>query len=107
MPSVTDIITTMLDKQTDYRLLSAMVHGHSWALQPLSFGKMGETQEIFDGVQGKLVEKNLDFSSIAFLSIEAVTSLSTFILMKFKLFGWDARLIALAVNKAIMQIKGS
>lgn len=57
MPFVTDIITDMFDKESNYRLLSAMVHGHSWAIQPLSFGKMGESQEIFIGVQGKPIEK--------------------------------------------------
>lgn len=105
MPFVTDIVTEMFDKETNYRLLSAMVHGHSWAIQPLSFGQMGEQQEIFVGVQGKSFEKYLDYSSVVFLCIETVSSLSKPILMKFKLFGWDAKPIALVINQALKQIK--
>jgi hypothetical protein len=105
MPSVTKIIEEMFDKETNYRLLSAMVHGHSWAVQPLSFGQMGDQQEIFVGIQGKVVEKHLDYSSVVFLCVEAVSSLSKPILMKIKLFGWDAKPMALVINQAIKQIK--
>jgi len=37
MPAATDLVSDYLDSQGAYRLLSAMVHGHSWAHQQLAF----------------------------------------------------------------------
>jgi hypothetical protein len=99
MPPETEIISSMLDSEANYRLLSAMVHGHSWALQPLSFSKVGETREIFTNIQGKSVEKHLDYSHVGSLCMISITSLSHAILMKFKLFGWNARPMAIAIDK--------
>ena len=107
MPSITQVVTEVVDKQVNYRLLSAMVHGHAWALQPLSFGKIGESQDIFDGVKGKYAEKYVDFTAIAFLCVETITGLSRPILMKFKLFGWDLQPMILARNGAMNEIKVS
>jgi hypothetical protein len=105
MPSVTQIIIDMLSKEEDYRLLSAIVHGHTWAIQAFALTGIEGEQEIFPGVKGKYFEKHLDYSHINFLCIEAITSLSHAILAKFKLYGLDMRPLIVAYNKAISQIK--
>lgn len=99
MPTITDIVTQTFDKAQNYRMLSAMIHGHSWALQSLGFTMALENQEIFKGVKGAYLEKNLSLSSVGYLCIEAVTSLSSAMLMKFRLFGWNAKPIALIINR--------
>ena len=99
MPTITDIVTQTFDKEQNYRMLSAMIHGHSWALRSLGFTMALENQEIFKGVKGAYLEKNLSLSSVGYLCIEAVTSLSSAILMKFRLFGWDARPMAIMINR--------
>jgi hypothetical protein len=72
MPSVTQLITGILKKEENYRLLSAMVHGHHWALQSLSFSYDGKDQEIFPGIKGGYLEKHLDYSLINYLCVEAL-----------------------------------
>jgi hypothetical protein len=72
MPSVTQIIIDILSKEEDYRLLSAIVHGHTWAIQALALTGIEGEQEIFPGVKGKYFEKHLDYSHINFLCIEAI-----------------------------------
>jgi len=37
MPSMTDVIARTLDQEATYRILSAMAHGHTWALVRLGF----------------------------------------------------------------------
>ena len=36
-PKMTDLIGSVLDEESSYRLLSAFTHAHSWAIQQLSF----------------------------------------------------------------------
>jgi len=105
MPSITDIVTKTFEKEQNYRMLSAMIHGHTWALQSLSFTMALENQEIFKGVKGAYLEKNLSLSSVGYLCIEAVNSLSSAILMKFRLFGWDARPMAIIIDKTQKELE--
>jgi hypothetical protein len=104
MPSITKIVNDVFQKEVDYRMLSAVVHGHLWALQVFSLKVVKKNQEIYPGVKGGYLEKNLEYSHISFLCVEAVTSLSQAALMKFKLFGFDIKQMASAYHDAIKQI---
>ena len=42
MPSATDVIKQMLDEEEMYRLLSAVTHGHNWAIRGLVFSPVLE-----------------------------------------------------------------
>ncbi len=105
MPSITDIVIKMLNKEQDYRLLSAMVHAHYWALQNFGFIKTYHDQMIFENVKGGYLEKHLSSDSIFFLCANCITSLFQALLMNFNLFGWDAKPLAIVVNSAIKKIK--
>lgn len=107
MPFETDVIIDMLDKEVDYRLLSAMVHGHTWAIQPLSFGKIADQQETSNLSGSIAVVKNISPVIVRFLCSQTLISLSAPILMKFKLFGWDSKQMEKAFMKAILEIKAS
>ena len=67
MPSVTEIVIRMLNKEQDYRLLSAMVHAHPWALQLYGFIKTDQDQMIFGNVKGAYFEKHISADSIFFM----------------------------------------
>ncbi len=99
MPTNTEIITSVLNKEQEYRLLSAMVHGRNWAIQSLGFEIMKNDQMIFKGVKGVHAEKHLSQSSVNYLCTSAFTSLASAILMKFKLYGWNARQIAILIKR--------
>lgn len=105
MPSTTQIVTKMLNKEQDYRLMSAMVHAHPWALQLYGFVKTHQNQMVFDNVKGTYLEKHLSVDSIFFLCIESVTSLFQALLMNFNLFGWDARPLAIVADNAVKKIQ--
>jgi hypothetical protein len=99
MPTNTEIITDILNKEQEYRLLSAMVHGRNWAIQSLGFEIIKSDQMIFDGVKGGHLEKHLNPSNVNYLCTTVFTSLASVTLTKFKLYGWNARPIAILIKK--------
>lgn len=98
MPTNTEIIGTVLNREQEYRLLSAMVHGRNWAIQSLGFEIIQKDQMIFDGVKGGYLEKHINHSSVNYLCISVLNSLASSILMKFKLYGWKTRSIAFLIK---------
>ena len=42
MPSATEVVKLMLDEEEMYRLLSAVTHGHDWAIRGLGFSPVLE-----------------------------------------------------------------
>jgi hypothetical protein len=105
MPSITDIVIKMLNKEQNYRLLSGMVHAHHWALQHFGFIKTHEDQMVFENVKGVYFEKHISAENIFFLCTDSVTSLFQALLMNFKLFGYDAKPLAIAADNAIKKIQ--
>ena len=81
MPSVTDLISSQLNLEAEYRLFSSIAHAHLWALQTLSFQKAD--------VPGKLMlEKNLSVESIQYIGATLFRISSAPLFEKCKLFGW-------------------
>lgn len=105
MPSITKLVTTMLNKEQEYRLLSAMTHAHPWALQHFGFIKTQDNQIIFENVKGSHFEKHLSPESILFLCVDSINNLFSSLLMNFNLFGWDPKPLATAADNAIKKIK--
>jgi hypothetical protein len=81
MPSVTEVIKIALDEEATYRLLSAMIHAHHWAIQQLSFRQIDEGATT-------LVEKNLRPESVAFLCVKVAHAFANPLRLKLQLFGW-------------------
>ena len=105
MPSVTQVVIEMLNKEQNYRLLSGMVHAHPWALQHFGFTQTYSDQMIFENVKGAYFEKHISLDSINFLCAETIQCVFEALCMNFKLFGWDLKPIAVATKSAIDQIQ--
>lgn len=80
MPSITNLTKTMLNKEFDYRLLSAVTHAHHFALAQTSFAKY---QDDADDPEVVLYEKSLDPRFLLYLCkittevfINAITDLT-------------------------------
>jgi hypothetical protein len=63
MPSITNLAKNILNKEHEYRLLSAVTHAHSFALIQTSFAKYGDSED----VEIVLYEKSLDPRFILYL----------------------------------------
>ena len=73
MPSMTELIAQNLDQEAAYRLLSAMAHGHHWALIKLGFRETDEQATLRDtsGVGRAFrhaLEKNLSPTNVLYLA---------------------------------------
>ena len=91
MPSVTTLIHSVLDEEPLYRLLSAVAHGHTWALQQLSFQRAPEF-DIASPISGRNlsgVTKGTSGSAFALLLLVAAQSFGRAVWLQAAYFGWD------------------
>lgn len=92
MPGSTEIIRDTMDKESTYRLLSAIIHGHQWALHHLSFRTVNSEDLAFDKnvtFVGPVIEKYLSVDAKSFLCQEVFICLARPIWYKYELFGWN------------------
>lgn len=94
MPPVTNIVKTALDEEANYRVFSAAIHGHSWALQQLSFRRVLDVdvhsaEKATDERNRPILEKHLEPMLVAFLCLTASNVFAKTIWSKCQLFGWN------------------
>lgn len=90
MPLATEIIKTTLNEEALYRLLSAVAHGHTWAVQQLSFVR-AEVSEIDNSGSVRLipVEKSASSTSLSYLVVSAAKTFARLVWYQSLYFGWD------------------
>ena len=98
MPSATEVIKLMLDEEVMYRILSAVAHGHNWAIRWLSFkpAPEGALRPDVGGVPATMFEKTVDIDRLALLGLTAAKAFAKPVLYECRYFAWDEeRFIAL------------
>ena len=93
MPESTHLVQKMLDKGDAYRILSAVVHGHSWAIQQLGF-----TVELtppgrltIDSIYVARMRKTLKLKVVAWLALTAAEAFCIPVWQQFIYEGWDKK----------------
>lgn len=81
LPSTTQLVASELDAEPEYRLLSAMLHGHHWATQQLSFVRAVDREQFF-------LEKSISPIAILYLAQRAVLFFAAPVRRKFDVYGW-------------------
>jgi hypothetical protein len=89
MPTITELIKTTLNREADYRLLSAVAHGHHWATHQTSF-RVVEVEDSEGQVQKRL-EKYVHPNFVLFIANIAVTSFSQVIWHLWQVHGWNMK----------------
>jgi len=90
MPKATDVIKLMLDDEALYKLLSAVAHGHSWAILNLSFrDTAGQLIGPHSGLPLNILEIIAPIHYIESLGLIAVQALARAHWNKCRYFGWD------------------
>ena len=89
MPSRTNLIRDVLNKESLYRRTSAMAHGQNWAIMAFSFKPTNNKN---------VLEKSLSPRSVIDLSVEAVYCFSFALWRKALLFGWDQEKLIFAFD---------
>lgn len=87
MPSYTEIIREQTKNEPLYRIFSALIHGHSWALTQTCFSQIQRDDRV-------ILEKKLHPSSICYLSMIITNTIFKPMISKAIYFGWDIKAIA-------------
>jgi len=93
MPSITDLAATVLNREEEYRLFSAVAHAHFWALNQLSLYACDPPVDAEKGTRNFVhgsgyLEKHLSATSTMFVVSEVLDYLSRIVWARFALFGW-------------------
>ena len=90
MPKATDIIRIMLDQEKHYRLLSAVAHGHQWAVIQLTLSPTADQSKVaFENVSTTRFEKVVKPEGIAVLGLRAFRAISRSLWNQAEYFGWN------------------
>jgi hypothetical protein len=81
----------MLDEGVSYRLLSAVAHGHFWALLQIGYKPLSgdSTGQSVGGVKVGLFEKAVDPMKLTYLGNKAARALAIPVWYQCRYFGWD------------------
>jgi hypothetical protein len=86
MPSVTEL-TSSISEEATYRVLSAVAHGHQWALQQVSF-EITDNPSDATGTT-RALRKQLRPEAVIYLALIVFKSLSWPVWLRTTYFGWD------------------
>ena len=91
MPSATEVINQMLDEEEMYRLLSAVTHGHDWAIRGLGFHPVpdGVLRPDVGGVPVTMFEKQVDVTKLALPGLIAAKAFARPVWDQCNYAGWD------------------
>lgn len=91
LPSVTDLIGTTLNEEEHYRLLSAVVHGHPWALQQLSFNRAPQfdTASGLSGARLSGLAKAANVPAFALFTLISARAFARTVWYQALYLGWD------------------
>lgn len=111
MPSVTDLTAAVLDCGSSYRVMSAMVHQHPWALQQLGFRgitRKDGSPETVKGASGRLYlfQKGFPISASQFLAMEVGEAVLKAHLSEWRLFGRELSSLDAIRDGFYQQVRG-
>ncbi|MER3496443.1 MAG: hypothetical protein C4320_06455 [Armatimonadota bacterium] len=96
MPHMTDLVGITLNREFEYRLLSAVAHGHHWATHQMGFQKIETTN--LNGQVEKGLEKHIHPKFVLYAANVAVTSFSQVLWDTWRLYGWNENEIKLFLD---------
>jgi hypothetical protein len=88
MPKITSLIEELFQMGDVYRLLSAVVHGHFWAVHQLGFNKVNDESGRASGMIG--LEKAIAPTTLLFISKKVGEGFSSAILRRASFFGCES-----------------
>lgn len=87
MPDITTLIGLTLNKEAEYRLLSAIAHGHHWATHQIGFRVVEITNS--EGKKQKGLKKHIEPMFILWAANIAITSFAKILWEIWSLYGWN------------------
>jgi hypothetical protein len=107
MPGATEIIKLVLDEEEMYRLLSAVAHGHSWAIMQLGFKPVNVAADAADiaGIGVKCFEKQVFVNGMAYLGLGAAKAFAKALWHLWSYMGWDRASLTVLLDSVFDQLQ--
>lgn len=107
MPGATEIITLVLDKEKMYRLLSAVAHGHTWAINALGFKPVQAPSNATSiaGIRVKCLEKQVFVIGMAYLGLGAADAFAKALWHLWCYMGWNSAPLSVLFEKVFDQLQ--
>ena len=96
MPSITKLIGITLNKETEYRLLSAIAHGHHWATSQIGY-RIIEYRDLKGTIQ-KGLKKHIEPMYVFYAANIAMTAYAQVLWYIWRLYAWDEDEIKILLN---------
>ena len=97
MPNITTLIGITLDKEVEYRLLSALAHGHHWATIQVGF-RVTEYSRNSKGNTQTGLAKHIEPNLVFYATSIAITAFAQVLWYIWLLYGWDKEEIIGVLN---------
>ena len=97
MPTITKLVGDTLGEEKLYRILSAMAHGHIWALTQLGF-------QAPDADEPTLLKKTMNSDAAAVLLMTAVDVLAKPMWAEARLFGYDLQRLKVLLDRGYREM---
>ncbi len=89
MPGATIIIKTVLDDEVMYRLLSAVAHGHTWAISQLFYTESSGDDMKVGATDARALRKQIKIDVLALATQCAVKAFLRALWNQCQFYGWD------------------
>jgi len=109
MPSATEVIHLMLGEEPKYRLLSAVAHGHSWAILQLGFKRVTDHPRgvRIGGVPVSGFEKTAYIEGMSLLGLLAARALARPVWHQCSYFGWNKAQLKVLLDSAFDKLRAT
>jgi hypothetical protein len=101
MPTITELINTTLDRESEYRMLSGVAHGHHWAIHQTGFKVIDAPGS---GGSEKALEKSVNPDFVLFAACVAVTSFAKLNWNLWRLYGWNLNELETLLEKTFDEL---
>jgi hypothetical protein len=109
MPGATEMIRDVLKDEWLYRLLSAVAHGHHWAVVQLGFEDASQQSALASvgNAQMKVFRKAVSVNSVALFGLHGFLAFARVLWNKARYSGWDVMAVKSILNDAADSMKAS
>lgn len=105
LPSSTELIKNIFDAEDTYRLFSAIAHGKHWAVILSSFNTVEKNIEIYKGIKGGRLEKDISPLFMLYVVRYSLLYLGKSLIERYKLFGYNPDSVIQLFEKSSQDIK--
>jgi len=103
MPGITELIRITINREENYRLLSAIAHGHHWATHQIGFRIV--PIENPKGIAQKGLVKHVEPSFVLYAGNIALTSFAQVLWYIWCLYGWNKQEIESVLDTTFDKLK--